>query len=65
VRAFHATARAGDALLDAITAGDADAADAALAYLLDHEPAAATFARLRPVLVDHLGAKLQRSPPSR
>jgi hypothetical protein len=55
-RAFHATARAGDALLDAVTTGDADAADAALAYLLDHEPASATFARLRPGLVDHLGA---------
>lgn len=44
------------ALVDALTHGDPDTADAALIYLLDHEPLPTTLARLRPILVDHLGA---------
>ncbi len=44
------------ALADALTHGDPDTADAALIYLLDHEPLSTTLARLRPILVDHLGA---------
>lgn len=53
---FPSLAMARAALVDAIRAGDADGADAALVALLDGERPSATLALLRPWLVDSLGA---------
>lgn len=55
-RPFATNEHAAAALSEALLSGDSEGADAALVFLLEHEPTSVLLARLRPLLVDHLGA---------
>lgn len=55
-RPFATSEHAAAALTEALLSGDSEGADAALVFLIEHEPTPVLLARLRPLLVDHLGA---------